>query len=287
MATKYQNPPVIYTTAKLIYAESIGSYGIEKYEQLLSALKSLQFESYTISNLMGVQLNQADNQFTAIPTQAKRIGYFSSNRRRCAVIDERTIELRLTEYDNHSRFLDDFKSLIETCNHHGIAKGNKLKEIELHYVDLFVPTSGSQLKDMFSKSVTLPITQFYSDNDDAIKVGATNFTRVLASGQQKVSISLEQLSVPNEHMRKYLPDPLIEPDQNLAMPLDIARLFPSPDQNEYAIVHTACGSLVNDEQFEIEALRTAFEHMYKESRKTFDHMTSPTYCDNVWKVVRN
>lgn len=54
---------------------------------------------------------------------------------------------------------------------------------------------------------------------------------------------------------------LIEPDQNLAMPLDIARLFPSPDQNEYAIVHTACGSLVNDEQFEIEALRTAFEHM--------------------------
>lgn len=53
---------------------------------------------------------------------------------------------------------------------------------------------------MFSKSVTLPITQFYSDNDDAML--GLQIHSGTSIGTAKVSISLEQLSVPNEHMRK-------------------------------------------------------------------------------------
>ncbi|MCL1091571.1 hypothetical protein L2744_18590 [Shewanella profunda] len=286
MATKFQNPPVVYTAAKLIFFESIGSYSDEKYKSLLTALESHSFVSYTVSKVMGVRLKQSDNQFSAIPTNAERVGYFSADRRRCAVIDENTIELRLSEYDNHTRFLDEFKLLIDMCLAHGIAMGNKLREIELHYVDLFVPLQ-CQLKDMFASSVTMPMEQFYSDDDDALKVGATSFTRVLASGSSKVSINLEQFKVSDAQKRKYLPDSLLEPDSKLSMPLDVERLFISKEQHEYAIVHTACGSLINMDSVDTTKIREMLELLYIESRKTFDHMLVPEICAGIWQVQAN
>lgn len=285
MAVKYHNPPVVYTVAKLIFAESIGSYSDEKYKKLLSELAPLGFDSYAVSKVMGVQLKQSDNQFSALPANVERVGYFSVNRCRCAIIDENTIELRLSEYDNHSRFLDDFKTLIEVCVNHDIAQGNKLREIELHYVDLFVPDDTCELKSMFSSSVTLPLRQFYSDESDAIRVGAINFTRVLGSGKSKVSINLEQLIAKDPKRLKCLPDALSEPDNKLVMPLHVSRLFHATTPQEYAIVHTACGSLVDMEYLDSEALRKAFEEQYSESRKTFDHMINSKVCDAVWKVV--
>lgn len=287
MAVKYQNPPVVYSVAKLIFAESIGSYSDEKYKKLLSELSVLGFESYSISKVMGVQLKQSDNQFSALPANVERVGYFSINRSRCAIIDENTLELRLSEYDNHRRFLDDFKSLIEICTQHDIAKGNKLREVELHYVDLFVPDGTFVLNDMFSETVTLPMTQFYSDDNDAIKVGATNFTRVLGTGKSKVSVSLEQLVALNPERRKYLPDALSEPDQKLSMPLHIERLFNSTSNVEYAIVHTACGTLIDTDRVDTSAVRDTLEQQYLESRKTFDHMINASVCENVWKVEEN
>ncbi|MGI2177439.1 hypothetical protein [Shewanella frigidimarina] len=283
MATKFQNPPVIYTAAKLIFAESIGSYSDDKYKSLLTALELHSFDSYTVSKVTGVQLKQSDNQFSVIPTKAERVGYFSENRRRCAVIDENTIELRLSEYDNHTRFLDEFKALIDVCFSRGVAKGNKLREIELHYVDLFVPQN-CQLKDMFASSVTMPMEQFYSVEDDALKAGATSFTRVLASGSSKVSINLEHLKVLDAQRRKYLPDSLVEPDGKLSMPLDVERLFTSNKQHEYAIVHTACGSLIDMDSVDTTKIRDMLELLYVESRKTFDHMLAPKVCDEIWEV---
>ncbi|MEI8614310.1 hypothetical protein [Shewanella scandinavica] len=285
MATKYKNPPIVYTTAKLIYAESIGGYSTEKYKKLLSALELIGFDAYTVSKIMGLQIKQSDNQFSAVPSAVDRVGYFSPNRRRCIVIDERTIELRLTEYDNHSRFLDDFKLLIELCAEHDIAKGNKLREVELNYVDIFVPHN-CLLKDMFSGTVAMPMAQFYSDNTDLAMVGATNFTRILESGKSKVSVVLEQLNSVDASRLKYLPDTLVETDRDLSMPLDVERFFEDSTCLEYAIVHTACSSLVDMNQLDTTALRSTFEDMYMESRKTFDHMINVEVCDSIWKVER-
>lgn len=286
MATTYLNPPVVYTVAKAIYAKSIGSYGDEKYKTLLSGLEALGFDSYSVSKVMGVQLKQSDNQFTALPANRERVGYFSANKRRCAIIDENAIELRLSEYDNHTHFLDDFESLMQLFLDHGITTENKLREIELHYVDLFVPQNTCTLKDMFSSSVTLPMEQFYSDDTDAVKLGATNFTRILESGKSKISINLEQLNITADtNRRRYIPEALFEPDNNLLMPLGVERLF-SEDQNQYAIVHTSCGSLVDMEQVDTKDLRKKFENLYAESRKTFDHMIQPQICNDIWKLEK-
>ncbi|WP_298441401.1 hypothetical protein [uncultured Ferrimonas sp.] len=283
MATKYSNPPVIYTVAKLIYADSIGSYSDEKYKKLLASLTSVGFDSYSLSKVMGIQFKQSDNQFSATPANAERVGYFSPNRKRCALIDENTIELRLSEYDNHTRFLDEFKVLLDTCQKNEVALGNKLREVELHYVDLFVPED-CKLNDMFS-SVSLPVGQFYSAGDDAIKIGATNFTRILAKGTEKVSVSLEQVFSSDPKRRKYLPDSLVEPDEKLGMPLDVSRLFKSQGQVEYAIVHTACGALLESSKLNTEEIREKLEHLYRESRKTFDHMIEPNICGHVWQEL--
>ena len=153
-----------------------------------------------------------------------------------------------------------------------------------NYVDIFVPEKGD-LGDMFADNVSLPIAQFYSDDSDAIKVGATNFTRVLASGRSKVSINLEQLKVTDVTRRKYLPDTLVEPDQKLSMPLDVERLFPNKTEKEYAIIHTACGSLLDINVVDTNELRKEFEMLYAESRKTFDHMINPAVCDVIWKKI--
>ncbi|TKF13713.1 TIGR04255 family protein [Enterovibrio norvegicus] len=284
MTTKYQNPPVIYTVAKLIFAEAIGSYGHDKYKNLLNSLSSLGFDSWSVSKVMGVQLKQSDNQFTALPANVERVGYFSDDRRRCVVIDENSIELRLSAYNNHSEFLDNFKTLLNTCIDNGLAKGNKVREIELHYVDIFVPDSDNKLKDMFSSSVTLPMVQFYSDDSDLIKIGVTNFTRILQTGRSKVSVSLEQFGAVEPNRRKYLPDNLSEPDPKLTMPLDVERLFKHSEPSEYAIVHTACGSLIDMDKFDGEKLRSTLETQYVESRKTFDHMIRPEICEKLWEV---
>ena len=282
MAISYKNPPVIYTVAKVIYTESIGNHSDEKYKKLLSQIESLGFDSYSVSKVMGVQVKQSDNQFTTLETSVERVGYFSANRHRCLILDENSIEFRLSEYDNHSRFLDEFLSLLGLCFGQGIAQSHKLREIELHYVDIFAPRNNYSLKDMLSNSMSLPIEQFYSDETDALKLGAINFTRISKSGKSKISVNLEQINSKDLRTQRYLPNALVEPDNKLNMPLEIERLV-SEDKHEYAIVHTACGSVDVEGLGSDEDLRSKFEELYIESRKTFDHMISPDVCGEIWE----
>jgi hypothetical protein len=283
MAVKYQNPPVIYTVAKLIFAESIGSYKKEKYEKLLISLEELGFDAYSKSQITGFQVKQADNQFQMTPSNAERIGYFSKNRCMSAIIDESTLELRLTDYTNHTKFLDTFCTFIELCRKNEVASGNKLREVELHYVDLFVP-GGHDLQSMFT-GISLPNSQFYSEEKDMLMVGAIQFTRILSSGKTKVSVNLEQLKATDPTKRKYLPDSLIEPDNKLSMPINSERLFGYHQESDYALVHTSCSALIDAIDLPLEQLRIKFEELYAESRKTFDAMINSNVCNDIWKPI--
>jgi hypothetical protein len=64
MACKYENPPVIYAVAKVIFKQGIGSHSEDKYQKLLESLKSIGFDSYQRSNVTAIQLKQADNKAT-------------------------------------------------------------------------------------------------------------------------------------------------------------------------------------------------------------------------------
>lgn len=283
MAIKFRNPPVIYAVAKLIFSETIASYPKERYEKLLISIEALGFDSYIISKITGIQFKQADNNFSVAPTTAERIGYFNANRTKCAIIDENSVELRLTDYSNHTEFLNTISEIMETLKKHEITIANRLKEIELHYVDLFVP-KGFPLQNMFN-GITLPNNQFYSEEGDKLQVGAIHFTRVLSSAREKVSVTLEQLKSLDPSQRKQIPDSLVEPDRKLAMPINTERLFAGSSSGEYALVHTHCGALTEETEISSDLIRKKFEVMYQESRKTFDAMIRLEVCSDVWMQV--
>ncbi|SET03524.1 hypothetical protein [Thorsellia anophelis] len=286
MAIKYRNPPVIYVVAKLIFLEAFGNYSDEKYKKLLMALTPLEFSSWAKSKLSGVQVKQSNNEFSAVSASVERIGFFSNNRQKCVMIDENSIELRLSKYTNHNHFLDDVQSIIKICADLGLVQSKTLNEVELHYVDLFVPNNNYSLNQMFSDKISLPMSQFYHEKNDVIKVGITSFTRILESEKRKISISLEHLSIKEHLSRKFLPDALFELDPKLAMPLSIDRLFSSDKINDYAIVHTACGTLLNTVTIDPESLRNHLEEQYVQSRKTFDYMIDSKVCEKIWEIEK-
>ncbi|PMG21484.1 TIGR04255 family protein [Vibrio splendidus] len=282
MSIKYENPPVIYVVAKISFNDSIGSFSEEKYLKLREATESLGFEAYSKSSIVGVQVQQSNNELSAKSASIERVGYFTSDRDKSFIIDENSIELRISAYSNHTEFLDCFINILEACFNLGIAKGNNRRELDLHYVDIFAPTGDIQLENMF-EHISLPNNQFYTDKTDGMMVGSLNFIRVLESGRQKVEVNLEHINLKNIEGRKYLPDILSEPDKNLGMPLTPNRLFEGFKGSEYALAHTTCSSLL-EEDTDLTNIRHKLEGMYKESRKTFDHMINRSVCDEIWKL---
>ncbi|EMK2729641.1 TIGR04255 family protein [Vibrio diabolicus] len=283
MSVKYENPPVIYAVAKISFNDSIGSFSNEKYLSLRDEIESQGFEAYTKSSMMGVQVQHSSNEFNAKPSNIDRIGYFTAERDKAIVIDENSVELRVSRYTNHSDFLDCFTTVLDKCFNLGIAKGNKQRELDLHYVDIFAPIQGANLGDML-KNVSLPNHQFYRDETDSICLGSLNFIRVLESGRQKVEVNLEHINLKNIEGKKYLPESLSEPDPKLGMPLEPTRLFKDFSGEEYAIAHTNCSSLL-DENTDVVDIRQKLEEMYKESRKTFDYMVNRDVCDGIWSII--
>ncbi|HGF5109231.1 TPA: TIGR04255 family protein [Vibrio parahaemolyticus] len=282
MSIKYKNPPVVYAVAKISFRDSIGTFDDDKYLKLRDETKKLGFEAFTKSSVVGVQLKQSRSDFIAQQTDIKRFGYFNAERDKSFLIDDNSIELRVSKYTNHSDFLECFIQVLQICFNLGIAKGNQQRELELHYVDIFAPSREFELQDMFNQ-VNLPNNQFYSNESDSISVGSLSFIRVLEDGRQKVEVNLEHINLKNINGRKYLPDALIEPDSKLGMPLYTDRLFEGFYNKEYAIAHTACSSLFDENTVTLE-MRHKLEDMYKESRKTFDHMIKPESCNIIWSI---
>lgn len=282
---KYKKPPVKYVVAKICFEKVFGHYSEDKYKKLLKDLESLSLERIVISNANKLRLRQSHDGMEFSQANVERIGFFSANGRRCAIISEQEVEFRLTEYDNHKSFLDDAFSFYNLFIKNGFAVENPIQEIELHYVDHFIP-EGCELSDMFN-NVTLPVGQFYSKQDDVIKVGVLNFIRVLKSQIEKVQILLEQLSIPKQEdgkprrLDKVLPDSLIEPDSKLSMPISIN--FPSSSiGKQYALVHTSGSRLITSDD-DGRNIRLYFESLYKESRVTFDNMINSSICSRIWE----
>jgi len=285
MACKYENPPVIYAVAKVIFKQGIGKHSDEKYQQLLQSLKPLGFESYQRSNVMGIQLKQADKSFSVKQSESPRLAYFSPSKQLSVLLDENVIELRVSNYSNHAFLLNTFSQVLDMCIENQISTGSQLRELELNYVDLFVPNQCT-LDSMF-KSITLPSKQFYLEASDAVHVGNINFTRVTASGNVKTVVNLEELPKRQQQGVKILPNTLQEVDELFTMPIDTERLFLDNYDGNYAIVHTSCGSLVEGQMDHDTALiRARFELLYNESIKTFDHMIDTNICDQIWKPLK-
>ncbi|WP_299265222.1 hypothetical protein [uncultured Psychrosphaera sp.] len=279
MSTTYQNPPVIYTVAKLNYMEGLGNHGDDKYEALLVALKPMGFESFLKSGVNAYKFQTSENQnFSVSPSNINRVGYFNADRSMCLLLDEKTIELRLSQYTNHSHLLDTFVKSVEICNENQIGTSNTAKEIELHYIDLFYFENGS-LEDMFA-SIKLPSSQFYRDEEsDLFEAGAISYTRILKPGNLKLVVNVEWFSNRGRKNLPLIPGQIGEPDSNLEMPVFSDRLFGSKERiSEYAIVYSNSSALVQEPK----EIRDAFETLYAHSKTSFDNMIDEEVCNDIW-----
>ncbi|MEH6729789.1 MAG: hypothetical protein V7726_04250 [Pseudoalteromonas distincta] len=283
---KYQEPPVKYVVARLKFSNVFGRYPEEKYKAVLDKLDSLSLERTVVSKVSQFQLRHSGDDVQFSEGSVDRVGFFSANGKRCGIISEQVLELRLSEYDDHKHFLDDAYKLYEIFIDNGFAVDNPVSEIELHYVDHFIPVD-CELADMF-EGVTLPVGQFYSKDCDFFQFGGLNFTRILESKREKVQVVLEQLPIRElpegvpKGFAKVLPDTLLEPDNKLVMPISVDY----PDDSigkHYAIVHTLGSRLITSEENGA-AIRQHLEDLYRESRLTFDHMINTKVCNKIWKI---
>ena len=248
----------------------------------MSSLEGLGLERIVVSDLNHVHLNSQHGKFEITEGTVDRVAFFSPNGRRCGIISEREIEFRLSEYDNHSHFLDDTCVFYNKFIESGFAVDNPVAEILLHYVDHFIPDK-CNLVDMFN-NVSLPLGQFHQKDSDFISVGVLSQTRILESRREKVVVSLEQIKIPQQptgdfnELPKVIPDALLEPDEKMVMPIDVK----VPEESvgkDYALVHTFCSKLISKEDT---VIRDSFENLYRESRVTFDKMINLETCSDIW-----
>ncbi|TMO47074.1 hypothetical protein CWC25_02150 [Pseudoalteromonas sp. S4389] len=284
---KYHKPPVKYVVAKLKFSKVFGKYAEDKYKDVLNKLDTIGLERIVVSKVNQLELHQSGENFKFSEGTVDRVGFFSANSKRCAIISEQVLEFRLSEYDDHKHFLDDAYSFYEKFIESGFAVENPISEIELHYVDHFIPVE-CELADMF-QGVTLPIGQFYSKDNDFFQFGGLNFSRILDSKREKIQVSLEQLPIgatgesEQRNLPKLLPDTLIEPDSKLGMPISVE--YPESSVGKhYALVHTQGSKLITPEDNKT-VIRDHLEELYKEGRLTFDKMINTEVCNGIWELM--
>lgn len=284
---KYDKPPVKYVATKIKFGKVFGSYPEAKYQSLLERLEGLSLERIVVSKVNQYQFQPSSEKLEVSEGSVDRVGFFSANSRRCAIISEKSLEFRLSEYDNHKHFLDDAFNFYELFIESGFAVDNPVKEIELHYVDHFIPL-GCMLSEMFSE-VRLPVGQFHHDKQDSLNFGSLEFTRVLKSQKEKIQVALEQLPIIRsqedngaKRLAKIIPDMLIEPDSKLEMPISEDSLE-NLTEDQFAMIHTSGSRLITPDD-ERSQLREQFEQLYRESRLTFDAMINSEVCNQIWKI---
>lgn len=280
MSQKFRNPPVIYAVAKLNYAGAIGNYTKGKYQRLLDHIEHLGFDSFIESSVQHVEDDQ-DSSSLGETISSNRVGFFSPDKTKSLVLNEKSIEYCISDYTNHTDLIEGMCKAIRACNELDITTNLVENEVELHYVDLFIPRGLKALDEMFN-GIQLPNSQFYSSEKDAIKVGITSFMRVLEGAKDKISISLEQSMMLDGKLNKVLPRQLLNRDLKLRMPINTDRLLGDYDGKTYALVHTACAGLLGEREVKINDL---YEMLYNESRSTFDEMVNFDKCSKLWEPI--
>lgn len=280
MTKKYENPPVIYTVAKISFKQAIGQSSRERYREYLSSLSKLGFDTYVVSNVKALTLELGGEQFKAVESDNDRIGFFNRPKSLSLLLDGNTVELRSNQHDNHEKFLDILCKAVGVLKEQEVITYSDIKELELHYVDLFY-NPRDVLDKMFS--VKLPFNQFDGFDNDVLKVGNLNLLRVLEPGNKKIVVNIEEHLYGRGEKLRILPQALIEPDEKLGMSLFFERLMPPNAKKEkrYALIHNFAAMLPVGLDSEV-SVRNAFEEVYTPLREMFDYVKEDSECETIW-----
>lgn len=216
-------------------------------------------------------------------------GFFSSDFTEGLILGPDFLEFRTTTYQDYSSFrtrmLELFQSVMTAVD---ILGALDVSEVVLTYCDVIVPAYGRPLKGYFSQPDALPLNLLAGTREDKSQVAQAQATR-LVSEKQKVTVALEQVPVgEGQKIRKWLPNGMVEPDKDFAMPLNIRPEW-SERQNEphYALLTTQSSRLPPVQALYETPLAELFDSLHQLTRDAFDEIIHTDHCRQDWDYTES
>lgn len=285
MSGHFKKAPLVYVTARINTTPLPALLPDQKALVQQSLMKcGLVLNEVSLAHTLNLEQQAGSTpSFTASQRQA----YFSQDRKQCLLLDNNAIEWRVTAYDKYSDFIKSFeanlKILLEAvdCLGHLVCR-----EFVLSYADIITPQNKHNLSDYFNKADSiLPLSYYKGETNYVKQIGQSQVTRVTRQ-DQKITISLEQLPIEENKIKKLLPEALLEPDQNLGMPIPIRDEWRNLTNGDYGLLMTQAGILqkveLNNMNFE-----STFGDIHKLTKKTFISLLNVEVCNQDWEYKDN
>ncbi len=275
MSGYFERAPLVYVVAK-VTASDLPRLLDEQVIQLEQAMFECDLIHKAYLTVPAIVFGQSE-----LPeqTNVSRKCYLSSSRSEALVVDVNSIEFRVTDYRNYKTFKERFSIILDKLISvmkpwHNV----RVKEISLSFVDVIIPQQ-HELPKYFSESFSLPLdSQKDSLGSDVVQLGKLEWQRIV-DGKLKVQVSVDQLS---NHVRKFIPDSLLEPSDKFAQPLSLNGNIDECNGSHYAILMTKTSTLPDDEtKFESFTVE-AFDRAHEQDRLTFKSMINLPLCKDEW-----
>lgn len=290
----YKRAPLVYVTA-LVRTSALPKLTSDQtaiLEQSLiekGLIHTVLGYSHTIEFQFDLRKIKEDSDAISskdIDRQEARRGFFSEDKRTCLIIEKNSIQWRTSNYKSYNDFRESFSDLIQLLVLCVASYGKTIvQEVVLNYSDVVVPLEGRQLDDYFTlDSHILPLS-FFKNTPDFQQAGVLNVTRV-KSPTEKISISLEQLPTTEGKPSKFIPNSMIEFENDFAMPIVIQEdwMKPVSSRSHYALLLTQASALV---RFKLEEFLKAdiFSEIHDLTSQTFKMLINKEVCDVDWQLV--
>lgn len=283
MSGRYSKAPLSYVVARL----STSTLADLKPEQNIDLQQSLSLLGYIhkeigSANQINLDFFNSSPDKGELLTQVKRVCYLDLYRKKAIVYDSNSIEFRSSSYNNYEDFMSDFekvrKAFIDAVPAYTKAIVN---EVVLSYVDIIVPAEGYELKDFFRKSEnSLPLNSF-GRRDGALVLAKTELNEI-KDAMHRVFVSIEQLP---QKVRRFVPDSMIEAEQNFKMPIDLTYEPDAESSLSYAVMSTQAAQLFNEKFLGEVNCSELFDDSHQSCGETFKQMINKEVCDVVWGYI--
>jgi len=282
MSGRFKKAPLVYVSAR-INTTPVPQLLPDQKALLQQAMMKCGLVINVESNAQAINLDQqigGNPSFTPI----QRLAFFSQDRSQCLLIDKDAIEWRVTTYNKYADFIQSFENNVEALLKAVDFLGHlACHEFILSYADIIAPQNNHNLNDYFKNADSiLPLSYYKAHSSSDVKqVGHSQVTRVTRP-DQKITISLEQLPIEENKIKKLLPEPLMEPDQKLGMPLEIRDEWRSPTSGDYGLLMTQAGIL---EKVSIDKMsfESTFGDNHKLTKETFNSLLNFEVCNQDWE----
>lgn len=293
MAGRFRNAPLVYVTAQVRTSELPGLSSDQRaaLEQTmiklgLPELKEGKAREINLSQLQESVDDSPHIEAASFYRKITRWAFFNDTRTEGLVIERGSIEFRASEYTKYGHFIQRFQEILErlvqVVDAYSSVRGH---ELVLSYADVVVPYPGRELADYFKEEgKILPLNTLGQPGEQEQRFGQVQITRITAPNE-RIEILLEQLPLVEGAVRRHLPQAMVEPERQFAMPLRSV----GPEETtsgSYGLLMTQAAKLEKKELGEMD-VRESFDSLHEITKETFWTLLNEEVCKDDWEYTEN